>query len=69
MYSLDVKNACRCFLRDGMSEHEEFSTKDEAKVAAESMLSHMQDNFCKKHKFMLDEKYGSYVISIVDRNA
>lgn len=67
MYSVDVKNACRCFIRDGMAEHQEFSSKDEAKQEAEEMLSYMQKNFCKKHEFHLIERYGNFVIDIRPR--
>ena len=67
MYSVDVKNVCRCFIKDAMLEHQEFATKAEAKEEAESMLEHMQKNFCKKHEFHLIERYGSYIIDIVPR--
>jgi len=67
MYIVEVKNVCRCFLKEGMAEHQEFSLKSEAAEEAERMFAFMQKNFCKKHEFVLNERFGTFTISIVDR--
>lgn len=64
MYSVSVKNACSCFLKSGLGEHQEFQTQEEAKKEAEYMLGVMNSNFCHKHKFVLNEKFGDYTIFI-----
>ena len=64
MYKVKVLNACSCFLKSGMAEIQEFETQDEAKKEAESMLSIMKSNFCKKHRFNMNEQFGDFTISI-----
>jgi len=67
MYRVEVKNACRCFLRDGLPEVQEFQTKEQAEKEAKSMLEHMEKNFCKKHKFDLQGQISTYTIYIRPR--
>lgn len=67
MYKVKVQNVCKCFLKSGMSETQEFEDKDEAKDEAESMLASMQSNFCKKHEFSINEQFGDYTIFIKPR--
>lgn len=66
MYQVEVKNACRCFLRNGMSEKQSFELKEDAKEEAQLMLEKMNDTFCKKHSFVLSERFGDYTITITD---
>lgn len=67
MYKVKVENACRCFLRSGFAEMQEFSSKDEAKGEAESMIKIMESNFCKKHEFSINEQFGDFTIYIKPR--
>lgn len=67
MYKVKVENACRCFLKSGLAESQEFGSKDEAKNEAESMMKIMQSNFCKKHEFVLNEQFGDYTVFIKPR--
>ena len=66
MYKVEVKNSCRCFLRNGMVEVQEFVTKEEAKEEAQLMLKKMHETFCKKHSFVMGERFGDYTITITD---
>ena len=66
-YKVEVKNPCRCFLRDGMAETQEFENEEEAAREAEQMLQHMKDNFCKKHEFDLHKDFTTYTIYIKPR--
>lgn len=67
MHKVKVENSCSCFLKSGMAEVQEFETKDEAKKEAESMLGSMQDKFCKKHEFSMNEQFGDFTIYIKPR--
>lgn len=67
MYKVKVQNVCKCFLKSGMPEEEEFDSKDDAKAQAESMLASMESNFCKKHEFSIKEQFGSYTVFIKPR--
>jgi len=68
MYSVDVKNPCRCFLRSGMGEKQTFQTLEEAKNEAELMHSQMMKHFCKKHNFKISQNVLGYTITIVSAN-
>ena len=65
VYTVEVKNPCRCFLRSGMVENETFENAQEAKKRAEEMVKQMERDFCKKHKFVLTQIGTTYTISIV----
>lgn len=67
MYKVKVQNTCRCFLKSGMAETQEFDNKDDAKHEAESMLKTMQSTFCQKHEFALSEQFGDYTVFIKPR--
>lgn len=65
MVRVEVKNPCRCFLRSGMAEHQDFATLAEAKEAAEAMREEMVRHFCKKHDFVLTQTVLGFTITIV----
>jgi len=67
MYKVKVENSCRCFLRSGLSDNLEFSSQDEAKKEAQSMIEKMNSTFCQKHQFTLVEQFGDYTIFIKPR--
>ncbi len=62
MYKVEVKNACRCFLKGGFSEIQTYNTKEEAKKEAQEMLCVMNSTFCHKHEFKMIENFGKYII-------
>lgn len=66
-YKVKVQNVCKCFLKSGLAEVSEFASKDEAKNEAETMLKHMEDKFCKKHEFSINEQFGDYTVFIKPR--
>ena len=68
MYKVKVENACRCFLRSGFAETQEFNAKDEAKNEAQSMIKIMESSFCKKHEFSMNEQFGDFTIYIKPRS-
>lgn len=68
MYKVKVHNSCSCMMKSGMAEVLDFSTEDEAEKEAQKMLEKMQSSFCKKHDFVLNEKFGDYEIYIKQRN-
>ena len=66
-YKVNVQNTCRCFLKSGMAESQEFATQDEAQKEAEYMIGIMNSTFCNKHEFSLNEQFGDYTIYIKPR--
>ena len=67
MYKIKVYNSCSCMIKSGMADILEFDTEEEAKKEAQNMLQKMQSNFCKKHDFTLNEKFGDFEIYIRPR--
>lgn len=65
MFTVEVKNSCRCFLRSGMIEKQRFSTLADAKSEAEKMVAQMKADFCKKHNFVLTQAGHHLTISIL----
>ncbi len=68
MYKVKVENVCRCFLKSGFGEIQEFDSKEKAKEEAEYMIGIMRSNFCQKHEFVLNEQFGDYTIFIKPRS-
>ncbi|HEX5623877.1 MAG TPA: hypothetical protein VFX57_05510 [Sulfuricurvum sp.] len=66
-YRLEVKNPCRCFMRDGGVEQQTFASAAEAKEEAEALHARMQKSYCKKHQFVLTQTAGHYTITIQSR--
>jgi uncharacterized FlaG/YvyC family protein len=67
MYKVRVENVCRCFLKSGMAENQEFDSQDRAKEEAQKMIDKMNSTFCQKHEFALNEQFGDYTIYIKDK--
>ena len=68
MYKVKVENTCRCFLKSGFAETQEFDSKEKAQEEAQYMIGIMKSNFCQKHEFALNEQFGDYTIFIKPRS-
>ena len=66
-YTLEVKNGCGCFRRDGGVDIQSFESEQDAKEEAEILHVRMEKNYCKKHKFVLSSMGGNYTITIQPR--
>ncbi|NOQ31084.1 MAG: hypothetical protein GQ570_08190 [Helicobacteraceae bacterium] len=64
MAKVEVQNACRCFLRSGMVETQNFDSSLEAKEEAERMVATMKKDFCKKHDFIIQSLGENFKIMI-----
>mgnify|MGYP005656097323 CR=1 FL=1 len=51
MYKVTVPQQCGCFRRAGKEALSVFDDKDVALMEATEMVTNMNENFCKKHKF------------------
>jgi len=67
MHKITVQNSCRCFLKSGMAEVQEFDKLEDAKKEAEHMIGVMRTSFCAKHEFDLKEQFGDFTIFIKPR--
>lgn len=66
-YTLEVKNGCGCFRRDGGVDMQSFESAQGAQEEAEILHARMEKNYCKKHKFTLINRAGNYTIMIQPR--
>jgi len=67
MYTVEVKNPCSCFFKNGFAERAEFDTEAAAKEEAEYLMRIMASNFCQKHQFSMIEQVGNFTIYIKPR--
>jgi TATA-box binding protein (TBP) (component of TFIID and TFIIIB) len=63
MYKVVVSNQCSCFKNSKMDGTLHFESKEEAKNKALEMMKKMNEDFCGKHEFDVQEMFTSYVIS------
>lgn len=55
MYQVVVAKECGCFRRSGMEKTYEMESKDEALLKSIEMRDIMNDEFCDKHRFSIQE--------------
>ena len=63
MYKVVVSNQCSCFKNSKMDGTLHFESREEAKDKALEMMKKMNEDFCGKHEFDVQEMFTSYVIS------
>lgn len=55
MYTIEFTKECGCFIRSGMKNNMSFNSKEEAKKEADKMMDEINETFCHKHDFKLEE--------------
>ncbi|QKJ24444.1 hypothetical protein [Poseidonibacter lekithochrous] len=63
MYKIVVANQCGCFKRSELQNNLTFTSKDDALIKALEMKDTMNNEFCKKHEFEVQEMYNNFVIT------
>jgi len=63
MYKIVVANQCACFKKSDLQNNLTFTSKDEALLKAIEMKEEMNETFCKKHEFEVQEMYNNFVIT------
>ena len=66
MFKIIVEKECGCFKRSDLENGIEMASKDEALLKTLEMRDHMNDEFCKKHSFKVQEADNSFVIAMSD---
>ncbi|QSZ40825.1 hypothetical protein GJV85_01405 [Sulfurimonas aquatica] len=64
MYKIIVDRECGCFKRSDMQNNLEIESKDEALAKSLEMKNEMNDVFCKKHSFSVQEGENCFIISM-----
>jgi len=65
MYKIVVERECGCFKRSDMNAYNEVESKDEALVKSLEMKDAMNNEFCKKHNFEVQEDGDTFKIVMV----
>lgn len=64
MFKIIVENECGCFKKSDMINGESIKNKDDALIQSISMVNKMNDEFCGKHDFKLQEVGDDFVIAM-----
>lgn len=62
MYKIVVSDQCGCFRMSGLKNNQTFTSKDEALMYALEMKDKMNEDFCGKHLFEVQEMYNNFII-------
>lgn len=63
MFKIIVENECGCFKKSDLVNGVEVSSKDEALMKSIEMRDFMNDEFCGKHNFKVQEAGNNFVIA------
>lgn len=64
MYKIIVDRECGCFKRSDMQNNIKVASKDEALEKALEMVNTMNNDFCAKHSFILEEAGDTFLIKM-----
>ncbi len=68
MNKVIVEKECSCFKKSDLQNNMEFDSKNEALIKALRMKDKMNQEFCRKHDFLMHEKDGDFIISFAPNN-
>ncbi|MBU1659804.1 hypothetical protein KKG72_12260 [bacterium] len=66
MFKIVVEKECGCFKRSTLQNNIDLTSKDEALMKSIQMRDHMNDEFCGKHSFKVQEAGNNFVIAMSD---
>ncbi len=65
MYTIDIEKRCGCVKKDeDLVLPQTYENKEEAELAALRLINHMNANYCKKHRFYVDEEGEKLTIRV-----
>ncbi len=64
MYKIDIEKKCGCVKKSGLEFPKTFKDKKEAEFEALKLANYMNANFCKKHRFFVNEKGDTFMIYV-----
>jgi len=63
MYKIVVEKECGCFKKSDFENNKQVESKDEALTESLNMVNVMNNDFCGKHEFKLQEVGNDFVIA------
>lgn len=64
MFNIIVDKECGCFKRSSLENNIKVESKDEALTKALDMVKEMNEDFCGKHKFKVEESGDTFFIKM-----
>ena len=65
MYTIDIEKRCSCVKKEtDLTLPLSFNDKHEAEFAALRLINHMNANYCKKHRFFVEEEGEKLTIRV-----
>jgi hypothetical protein len=65
MYTVDIEKRCGCVKKDNTIElPKTYKDKKEAEFEALKLANYMNANYCKKHRFFVNEEGNNFTICV-----
>ena len=64
MYTIKIQNECECFKKSELTNNMTLLSQTSAVMQVMKMLNQMNNTFCKKHNFIVEEEYDNFVIGL-----
>jgi len=67
MFKVTVEKECGCFRKSGIENNKSFDNKDDALIEALNLTKKMNQDFCQKHEFTVNENGNNIFIAVDER--
>jgi len=67
MFTINITKECGCFKKSAYENNMTFESKDDALLQAKLMENHMNQKFCQKHTFWVEEDGNTFRINVAER--
>ena len=67
MFTINIEKECGCFKKSDLQNNKSFDNKDDTLTEAMKMVEHMNNEFCQKHEFVLNEDGHNFTIKVDER--
>ncbi len=64
MYKVIIERECGCIRRANMATESSFADKDDALIEAGALARKMNDDFCGKHSFAVQQEGENFLITM-----
>lgn len=64
MYKVKVEKECECFVKSEYEKEQVFDSQVAAQMAAMKMVNKMNNTFCGKHTFVIEQNFDDLVITM-----
>ena len=67
MFKVTIEKEYGCFRKSGIENNKSFGNKDDALIEALNLTKTMNQDFCQKHEFTVQEDKNNIIIAVDDR--